>query len=818
MSVSNDLSMNQIGFNSFEFFHPTKPNFRIGLGKFFPIDQISHKHRVHCVCVHVDRVVITGAISFYQIDANLRNNLKISPLSLKKFSTAKKIDFYFKHFHRAIYDPLSALPTPIEFQTEEVCIKLIENNPLNITALHPSAFTQTICDLTVNLYPEAIILFPQRFLSERLICEAVSKKGLLLSSIPRELRTARICHAAIAQNPMTILETPEEFLDVEICLSVLRKNQNIFFFLPQNLKTPETTLLVNLKSPLLGPHFFQQKSLEEQDWITSTLANWFIADPSYHRELVLKLKDTLLINTTISKAVEKAPLPGELAHQILKYRNAEIQLKLLEISLSNHQVRTEAFKNAIITGTKPTSILPLLLIYVLSPTPEELANLKSFFHRFRAPIKDQATNLLRKILEFSLSINKLDISPREKIKLLSMTFLTSSTVDDLKLRISLVSVHLKFDHEFFCSVSRNMTTEFLKDFSIRFFSSLGIVDSTIPNFSERFFEKFILNARNPDAIFSYASNFLHNPLMLSHIRAFISLVLTDNFKPLRNLYNSHIHVLNPEQRKFWEQGSEETFKLMVLPAEFNPKTFLINKIIQDQHAKELIDSAKRIFFSPEGEISFRSEIEKCLSDLFHSRPENYLISLKELKRTLANSPQFAEILFLKDLDDQIALLERVDSLSKTLTLQDTEDYQDLLLCGTDILGSCQSVYGHPEYNKCLLGYLLDGKIRLLALKDSKGKIESRAILKILLDHNSQPALFIERAYPDERYKQFFIDLALKKAKKMNIQLYKAYVSGESQMLVSLGSRAPFEYEDGAQIGMGVNNGKYAIFANLVSSP
>jgi hypothetical protein len=132
------------------------------------------------------------------------------------------------------------------------------------------------------------------------------------------------------------------------------------------------------------------------------------------------------------------------------------------------------------------------------------------------------------------------------------------------------------------------------------------------------------------------------------------------------------------------------------------------------------------------------------------------------------------------------------------TLVDTDDTQDLFLCGTEVKGSCQTIDGIPERNKCLMAYVIDGKNRLLAIKDHSGRIIARHILRILWDGN-QPVLMLERLYPtvvaaelQEALKSF----AQQRAGELGLPLLNigdGTGTPYPHSIESLGSNAPFEY-------------------------
>ncbi|MBA3602077.1 MAG: hypothetical protein H0W50_00160 [Parachlamydiaceae bacterium] len=141
----------------------------------------------------------------------------------------------------------------------------------------------------------------------------------------------------------------------------------------------------------------------------------------------------------------------------------------------------------------------------------------------------------------------------------------------------------------------------------------------------------------------------------------------------------------------------------------------------------------------------------------------------------------------------------------------TDDPIDLLLCGTDVAGSCQRLDGGANLNKGLLGYLMDGKNRLLVIKEKNEKIVARCMLKLLWD-GEQPVLYREDFYPDTLTKlqrDALEHLAKKLSVKLNVPLTNSSEGAPyGRKLHSLGGPAPYEYTDG---GGGVQkNGIYTI--------
>lgn len=179
--------------------------------------------------------------------------------------------------------------------------------------------------------------------------------------------------------------------------------------------------------------------------------------------------------------------------------------------------------------------------------------------------------------------------------------------------------------------------------------------------------------------------------------------------------------------------------------------------------------------------------------------------------------------FKQDLKDLGVMLQdkRKNKIKnfKGWSVVDTDDSQDLLMCGTDVPGSCQRIDGVAKLNKCLLGYLLDGKNRLVAVKNEKGVIVARAIMRLLWDQNNQvPVLFKERIYSqpnlDPKIFTALDQMFIERAETLGLSLVEncrgGLVEGSTPYpnpLYSLNSKAPFEYVDAT---CGVTNGQFTV--------
>jgi len=147
-------------------------------------------------------------------------------------------------------------------------------------------------------------------------------------------------------------------------------------------------------------------------------------------------------------------------------------------------------------------------------------------------------------------------------------------------------------------------------------------------------------------------------------------------------------------------------------------------------------------------------------------------------------------------------------MASDLGAVDTDDPYLLFFCGTDVAGSCQRIDENPALNKGLLGYLMNGPTRLLAVTNKSGRILARSLLRLLWD-GEKPVLFLERLYGDKSLQENILNLAKDKAQKMGLALTAQNPEGNryGKTLHSLGGRAPFEYCDAKE---GVTTGVFAI--------
>lgn len=207
-------------------------------------------------------------------------------------------------------------------------------------------------------------------------------------------------------------------------------------------------------------------------------------------------------------------------------------------------------------------------------------------------------------------------------------------------------------------------------------------------------------------------------------------------------------------------------------------------------------------------------IEKAILELFELNAEEEIIKkLNIIKSLLPNENEFNKT----DIASCLNLLAKKDVRPQIYKTLDTDAPNDILLMGTEVENSCQRVDGDPDHNKCLLGYFLDGKHRLLLVKDEENKIVARSVLRLFVDEKDDPVLFQERVYvadTNPEYSSYLRKLALKKARDLGVSLVTTNSDFEDEAAKPFFSSVyahekpvPFEYVDALR---GKQLGTYAI--------
>jgi len=359
------------------------------------------------------------------------------------------------------------------------------------------------------------------------------------------------------------------------------------------------------------------------------------------------------------------------------------------------------------------------------------------------------------------------------------------------------------------------------------FSEILPMQTYPENFHEKL-EKTFGSFRNPYALVIYAACLKElggdeATVMLESLAKCVELVVTDQFPACRYDDTRSIHLKtlfsdSPTMKEQWVQGSKHPLGDFLAPAAISSAETLskvklpaFHTLLLQSFTQQHVESAQYTLLyeylnasTKEAKIASSEKLDAMFEDsenpLFaeekkHLELQKHLMALASceggVNSALALLEKAIEVLptatskhyfrqFNADISGLLTSLKNLrsrDGKASTYekwTIEDTDDLCDLFLCGTEVEGSCQSINGNSDLNKCLLGYVMDGKNRLLAIKDSTGKIQARMIERLLWDEkNNKPVLFIERVYPaicEAAFAKALFQLAKERAKALGVPL------------------------------------------------
>lgn len=226
--------------------------------------------------------------------------------------------------------------------------------------------------------------------------------------------------------------------------------------------------------------------------------------------------------------------------------------------------------------------------------------------------------------------------------------------------------------------------------------------------------------------------------------------------------------------------------------------------------KERDEALEKQLTTQIAELRFQQFLAKLCEGQTRKQKTVALEKVREHAKKLENLGQFQA-----DIEGAIRVLGR-SATNPTGQLQVflSDDYWDLFRIGSDVQGSCQNVNSSFGANRCLLGYVLDGKTIPIVVKEpNNARIMARRLLRVEIDTQSgRPALFLERLYSNSQQKavdEAIIAMAKQVADHLQMPLYSISVPGtpSETTLKSEGSAATWVYTDA---GSGGQNGHYSI--------
>ncbi len=330
-------------------------------------------------------------------------------------------------------------------------------------------------------------------------------------------------------------------------------------------------------------------------------------------------------------------------------------------------------------------------------------------------------------------------------------------------------------------------------------------------FEDNFYEKYLTieeKSRVPLALVKYAGNIksCRETRVTQELQRLVTHILKDSLKEGRyeienNPHLQKIHKDFPEIFQAWQITQEA---IEIKPREEKHKSmnflaFLKEKILTDNHLPKVpLELAQYLEGKPYS-IENMKKTDQQIMRLFEILCNTSVDITEKLTILKELSPLIDQNEFKNDIDSLYMNLTETNK-KKNVLVVDSDHWQDLFLSGTEVLGSCQRIDGDPILNVCLMAYVLDGKNRILCVKDPiTGKILARCIFRLLLK-DDQVVLFQERIYPSScKYVELLNKLAEIRARELDLELFtcntRDNLSLEKFTLKSLGSCSPYEYAD-----------------------
>ncbi len=343
----------------------------------------------------------------------------------------------------------------------------------------------------------------------------------------------------------------------------------------------------------------------------------------------------------------------------------------------------------------------------------------------------------------------------------------------------------------------------------------------IPDFNTKY-ENTFKTFRYPEGLYTFMGKmYRKGNNYLESLAEFVGAVLTGEFPASRYSLENNPHLKNIETAVIekWKAPTQAIPVQSGVTQAIVPLDWLKNSIEHDHfplnqypHLKEFKqdyseEHRQQLLAKIDAELkndpkNEQLQVESECLFLIDANNNNLINNLRKLQALLSKN----DYEFCNDIQVFIKSLTTPQKLShETLIAIDTDQPDYIFNCGKDV-GSCQRWDGDPDNCCGLLGYLLHGQTRLLAVMDVQGKIRSRAILRLLLDEKNNPVIFLEGCYPANApatHTQALLQLAKNKAAEMGLPLTACHWSITPKPepyptpLRSLGGPAAAEYSDAA---------------------
>ncbi len=340
------------------------------------------------------------------------------------------------------------------------------------------------------------------------------------------------------------------------------------------------------------------------------------------------------------------------------------------------------------------------------------------------------------------------------------------------------------------------------------FSALySVPEAEIEEFAENY-ERYFETARDPMALQWYATSITTDVLdaelrdaARGEVAVLAKCLVADKGGELNNKVrndtekNEHIAFISskkPEAWKLWQEEMNWDKKVQYtekdLESRVDPIEFLRDRFIEQGHLEPdklvFLESVLYDETDPENALSALNEMhggeidskqfEKDLLEIL-ARDDSKkniaaaLKSLRDIPRGMGLEDDLNDL--VKKLEAPGFYIEKINKLQASISSK----LEDLFMTGTEVGGSCQSVYAGQDYKIGLPGYALDGKHLSAQITNETGRIMWRRMLRFLWsEQENKPIVYVEREYENpgvpEKLKHICLQLVVMKAGKMGALL------------------------------------------------
>jgi hypothetical protein len=605
-------------------------------------------------------------------------------------------------------------------------------------------------------------------------------------------------------------------------------------------------------------------TLEEWSSVKSNAQIWLITTLgllSLENIAVEEMQDYILPIVEAALKLKDPELRNELANHLV-FNFVNFNQSQFSSDLTQFQVNKEIYKNL---APKPMEILSCCLLSLLA---QQGVDIKSSFYYLQHTRYLKEAHFANRLLRFlDVLYKQHDLSALDKTNLLTIAFgdFPPKNSTNEKKRILWIFASVmgilelkqadKLKHKAITtqrSIEAIFSEAFLKVLPIR----KGIDNLALK--LEEIFEKF----RDPQMILIYALQLYSraDQETLGAVARCLESVIDNTFLEERYKNSDHlttVFTIRPDLEVLWKKGEERDLELhfeefsfpSAQSGSFSHKISefqqpLLN-FFRDKHVpREFYPFLSKYLDLEKNDVARQEEVKQKLTQEIDGSSEEaqrkHLIfqwtliallntpmdSARLLEEAVNLLPESSDKWYSMQFDADIQGLLKSSKENKKILgknpyhkwkITDTDDLVDLFSCGTEVVGSCQNIHQiAAKYNQCLMSYVLDPKNRLLAIKDETGKIKARSIVRLLMNaETKEPVLFLERIYPaihSPELELAIVTMAKIRSRTLGIPLLccgteKIGIPYGAKLL-SLGSKAPYEYVDAN--GLGITDGKFII--------